>query len=108
LRRRAGIERIDPDRIGDVREFDRAEIAGREIEPTFHLTMGVLGQADRAGFGNPLRPRCDIDAVAHKIADGLFNHIAQMDADRKLDTAPGRQANIAFDHATLRFDCAAH
>ena len=48
-------ERIDPDRIGDVLELFRAEIGDCEIEPALHLTIGVLGQADRAGRGDPLR-----------------------------------------------------
>ena len=47
----ADVKRIDPDRLGDVLELGRAEIADREIEPTLDLTIGVLGQADRARVG---------------------------------------------------------
>ena len=42
LRGLADFERIDPDRLGDVLELGRAEIADREIEPTLDLTIGVL------------------------------------------------------------------
>jgi hypothetical protein len=57
LRRFADFERIDPDRLGDVLEFDRTEIADGEIEPTFRLTVGVLGETDAARFGDALEPR---------------------------------------------------
>ena len=33
----ADFKRIDPDRLGDVLELGRAEIADREIEPPLHL-----------------------------------------------------------------------
>ena len=38
----ADLERIDPDRLGDVLELGRAEIGDREIEPPLDLTIGVL------------------------------------------------------------------
>ena len=61
----ADVERIDPDRIGDILELGRAKIADREIEPTLDLTIGVLGQTDRSRLRDALQPRGDIDAVAH-------------------------------------------
>ena len=64
----ADFERIDPDRLGDVLELGRAEIADREIEPPLDLPVGVLGETDRAGLADALQPRGDIDAVAHQIA----------------------------------------
>ena len=51
----ADFKRIDPDRLGDVLELGRAEIGDREIEPSLDLTIGVLGQTDRAGFGDALQ-----------------------------------------------------
>ena len=106
--RNSDLKRIDPDRLGDVLELGLAEIADRKIEPRFHLAIGVLGQADRAGRGNPFQPRGDIDAVAHQVAVALLDDIAQMDADAELDAALGRQAGVALDHAVLHFDGAAH
>ena len=44
----ADLKRIDPDRLGDVLELGRAEIADREIEPPLDLPVGLLGEADRA------------------------------------------------------------
>ena len=64
-RRLADFERISSDRLGDVLELGRAQIAHREIEPRFHLPIGVFRQTDRARFGNPFKPRGNVDAIAH-------------------------------------------
>ncbi len=85
-----------------------AKIADREIEPCAHLAEGVLGQADRAGLGDPLQSRRDVDAVAHQIAVALLDHVAEMNADPELDAALGRHARVALDHRVLDFDGAAH
>ena len=76
-----------------------AEIGDREIKPPLHLTVSVLRQTDRPGVGDTFEPRGDIDAVAHQIAVALLDHVAQMDADPKLDALVGRDARVALDHA---------
>ena len=86
----------------------RAEIADRKIEPPLDLAIGVLGQTDRSGLADTFQARGDIDAVAHKIAVGLLDHVAEMNADAELDAAPWRQAGIALDEAVLHLDGAAH
>ena len=85
-----------------------AEIRDRHIEPAAHLAIGVLGQADRAGLGDPLQPRGDVDAVAHQIAVALLDDVAQMNADAKFDALVGRDARVALDHGVLHFERAAH
>ena len=102
------MQRIDPDRLGDVLELGRAEIGDREIEPPLHLPIGVLGETDRAGLGDAFEPRGDIDAVAHQIAVALLDDVAEMNADAELDALLGRHAGVALDHAVLHFDGAAH
>jgi hypothetical protein len=62
-----------------------SRIVGRQIEPRFDFAIGALGKADRAGLGDTLQPRSDIHAVAHKVAVGLLNDIAQMDSSVKFD-----------------------
>ncbi len=104
----ADLERIDPDRLGDVLELRRAEIGDREIEPPLDLTIGVLGQTDRARLGDALKPRGDIDAVAHQVAVAFLDHVAEMNADPELDALLGRQTGVALDHALLHFDGAVH
>ena len=105
---RADLQRIDPDRPFDVLELGRAEVGDRHVEPAAHLAVGVLGEADRAGIGDPFEARGDIDAIAHQIAVRLLDYVAEMDADAELDPALGRQTGIALDHAVLHLDCATH
>ena len=88
--------------------MDRAEIDHREIEPSFHLTIGVLGEADRAGLGDAFETRGDIDAVAHQVAVRFLDDVAEMNADPEFDAPVRRQAGVALDHAVLHLDRAAH
>ncbi len=74
----------------------------------FDLAVGVLGQTDRAGLGDPLEARGDIDAVAHEVAVALLDDIAEMNANPELDALLERDAGIALDHCGLDFDRAAH
>ena len=86
----------------------RAEIRDRPIEPTFHLPIGLFGEANRARLANPFEARGDIDAIAHQIAVGLLDHVAEMDADAELDAAIFRHSGAAFGHAGLHLDRATH
>jgi hypothetical protein len=74
---RADFKRKDPDRIDDILEFFRAEIAGREFKPPLHLAVGIVGETNRAGLGNAFNTRGDIDAVARQFAVGLLDNIAK-------------------------------
>jgi hypothetical protein len=85
----------------------RPEIGHRQIKPPLDLTIGVLGETGRPGLGDALQPRGDIDAIAHEIAVGFLDHIAQMNPDAELDPSLGRQAGVALDHTDLDFDRAA-
>ena len=104
----ADLERIDPDRVGDVLELLIAEIGDGQIEPPLDLPVGLLGQTDRAGLGDALKAGSDVDTIAHQIAVRLFDHVAEMDADAELDAAIFRHADVALDHAVLHLDCATH
>ena len=107
-RRDADLQRVNPDGVGDVLEFGGAEVADSEIEPALDLTIGVLGEADRARLSDAFESRGDIDAVAHQVAVALLDDVAEMDADAKLDAPLRRHTSVAFDHAVLDFDGAAH
>ena len=104
----ADVKRIDPDRLGDVLELRRAEIADGEIEPPLDLPIGVLGQTDRSRLGDAFEPRGDIDAVAHQVAVALLDHVAEMDADPKFDALVRRDPSVALDHRPLDFNGAVH
>jgi hypothetical protein len=84
------LKQKDSNRLGNVLEWGLAEIADRKLEPRLDLPIGVLRQADRAGLANTFETGGDIDAVAHQIAVALLHHVAEMDADPKLDAALGR------------------
>jgi hypothetical protein len=101
------LQRVSPNRFGDVLELRRTKIRDRKIEPRFDLPIGVLGKTNRAGLGDPLQPRRDIDAVAHQVAVALFDHVAEMNAYAEIDAAVARQTRIALDHRILHFDRAA-
>ena len=104
----AHLQRVDADRPFDVLELGRAEVGDGHVEPAAHLTVGVFRQTDRARLTNTLQARGDIDAVAHEVAVAFLDHVAEMNADAKLDATLGRQAGVALDHAVLHFDRAAH
>ena len=105
---RAGLDRINSHWPSDVLEFFLAEIDERFLQPVTHLAIGVLGETDAARISNALKARGDIDAVAHQVAVALLDHIAEMDADPKLDAALRRKASVALDHAVLHLDGAAN
>jgi hypothetical protein len=96
------------DRLGDVLELGRAEIADRHLEPTLDLPVGLLGETDRSRLGDALQPRGDVDSVAHEVVVALLDHVAGMNADTKLDALFRRQTGVALDHAGRHFDRAAH
>ena len=108
FRRNADLERIDPQRFGDVLERLDAEVGDGELDPPAHLPIGVLRKRDRPGLGDAFEPRGDVHAVAHQIAVGLLDHVAEVDADAKLNPAIFRHAGVSFDQAVLHFDRAAN
>ena len=71
------------------------------------MAIGVLGKTDRSRLRDALKPRSDIDAVAHEVAIGFLDHVAEMDADPKFDAFVGRDPYVALDHGMLHFECAA-
>ena len=92
------------DRLDDVLQLGCAEVGDLEIEPSFDLPVGLLGQADRARLGDALQQRRDIDAVAHQVAVGFLNNVADMNADAKFDSFVGRDLSVALNHRPLDFD----
>ena len=70
--------------------------------------IGVVGDANPSGLGDPLQARGDIDAVAHQVAVRLLDHVAEMDADPKFDALVRRDLSIALDHRPLDFNGEVH
>ena len=88
--------------------WDCTQIAHGEIEPRLHLSIGVLGKIGAARISNAFEPRRDIDAITHQVAVALLDHIAEMDADAKLDPTLGRKPGVPLDHTVLHLDGATH
>ena len=78
------------------------------LQPAAHLTIGVLGQTDRARLRDTLESRGDIDAVTHQIAVALLDDVTEMDADPKFDALVGCDLSVALDHRPLNFNGAVH
>src|SRR5262249_58220556 len=77
-------------------------------EPRLHLSIGVLGETDSAGLSDTFQARGNIDAVAHQVAVALLDHVAQMDANAKLDSLLRRKTSITIRHTVLHLDGRTH
>ena len=106
--RQPDLQRVDAHRLSDVLERGRAEIADRKVEPRLHLAIGVFREANCARLGDAFQPRGDVDAVAHEVAVGLLDHVAEVNADAKLDAPLFGHTGVAFNHRVLDLDRAAH
>ena len=94
--------------VYDILEASLPKVDTGFVQFVSNLTAGILGQANPAEPNNLLDPRSDIDAIARQTAVGLFDHIAQMNADAKFDATVLRHARVALDHRVLYFDRAVH
>src|SRR5947207_1016604 len=54
--------------------------------------------------GKTLKARSDVDAVAHQIAVGLLDDVADVNADAKFDSPFVGHAGVALGHPVLHFD----
>src|SRR5579883_2134250 len=104
----ADLDRVDTDRLRNVLQRSRAEVARCDVEPRLDLAISVLGKADRPRLGHALQSRGDIDAVAHQVAVRLLDYIADMNADPEFNPPVLGEPGIALGHAVLHFDRAAH
>ena len=82
----------------------RTEIGDLHLEPAAHLPIGVLRETNRARLRNALKPRGDIDAVAHQVAVALLDDVADVNPDAEFDSAVLRHAGVALDHRVLQLD----
>ena len=105
---RSGLNHISSQWPRDVLEFFLSEINELLLETVTHLAIGILRKADTPRISDAFKTGGNIDAIAHQVAVALLDHIAQVDANAELDTTLRRQASVAFDHAVLHLDGAAH
>src|SRR4029077_1197702 len=70
-----------------------------------HLAKGVIGNADAAGLGDALQPRCNVHPITEDVLF-LNDHIAEIDADPKSDALVLWDVGIAIGHPSLQFGSA--
>ena len=102
------MQRKHPDRIGDILEVDRAEVADCRVEPPLNQPKRLLGETNTSWLADAFKTRRDVDGIAHQVAVGLLDHVAQVNANAELDPALIRQACITLGHAVLQLDSATH
>ena len=78
------------------------------LQPVAHLPIGVFRQTNSARLCHAFQSRGDIDAVAHQVAVGFLDHVAEVNPDAEFDPPLLRQAGVAFGHAVLNLHGAAH
>lgn len=75
------INRIGPDRIGDILQFLKSQIVEDNVDFAADLPVRIVGDANAAGLCNAFKARCDVDAVAEDIIV-IDNDVADMNPDR--------------------------
>src|SRR5262249_38742710 len=85
-----------------------AEILEHHVfQPMVDLVAHRGRDADAARFGKHFETRGDVDTVAEDIVV-LDDHVAQIDAEAKLDPPCRRDVGVASRHAALNFRGAHH
>ena len=106
--RLADFERIDPNRLGDVLELDRAQIAHGEIEPRLHLPIRLLGQTEvAAGSAIPSNRAAILTQCPIRSPSLSSTTSPRWMPTRNSMRRSGGKPSIALDHAILNLDGAA-
>jgi hypothetical protein len=79
--------------------------------PRVYLALGlaprVLGDGDAAGLADAFDASGDIDPVAHQVAVGFLDDVAEVDADAQFDAALRRGVGVARGYRGLDVEGAA-
>jgi hypothetical protein len=92
----------------NVLELLLAEIHELVRQLIAYLFISRARDTDAVRLGYPFQSRRDVDAVAHEIAVGLLDNVAEMDADAELDSLLGGNPGVTLDHAALELDRTSH
>jgi hypothetical protein len=98
---------IDAHGPGNILHRQLALVAEDTRYLVANLVICSAGNAQSARIGQSLQPRGDVNAVAVDIV-GLYDDIAKVHADTKVDAPVAWDVCVAFDHSNLDFECAAH
>src|SRR6516225_1958586 len=100
-RRRANA--IDAQRARNVLQALLADIGKLGLDLAAHLPECIIGDANAAGFGDPLQPCGDVDTVADDVV-AFHQHVAEMDADAPFRAAIGGSGCVALRRQLLQPD----
>jgi hypothetical protein len=96
-----------PHRISNIFEGLPSHIITGNLDLAPDLPIGIIGHADPARFGDPLKAGSNIDPITKDIV--VFNdNITDVNADAKFNPLDLRYVDIVFGHAALNFDRAAY
>src|SRR5665213_1021117 len=92
--------------LGDVFQDLRTNTVEGDIDLAANLALSIVRNADAAGFGGPLQPSGNVDAVTENVVV-VYDDVADVDADPEFDPQLTRHIAVLPRHAILNFDCAA-
>ncbi len=98
---------ISPYRAGYVLELLFAQIGKLDRDLSANLIVSRRRYADAAGFGDTLKPGCNVDAVSKNIL-ALDEDVAEVDPHPKQHAPIPGDAVIALGHSGLHRDGALH
>jgi hypothetical protein len=86
---------VNAQRPSNVFQALLADVGKLSLDLAAHLAKGVIGNADAAGFGDPLQPRRNVDPVTENVI-ALDQDIAEMDADAPFHSVVNGATSIPF------------
>ncbi|HUL90270.1 MAG TPA: hypothetical protein VLU23_19070 [Pseudolabrys sp.] len=98
---------VNADWPGDVFDGLLSQIVEFETKFILDLIVHDTRNHNAAGLSQCFQPRRHIDAITKNVVT-VDNDITDIDADAELDAFLGRDIGVAFDHAALDVDDAAH
>ena len=90
--------------MNDVPELLFSEVGEAFRQLVANLPIGVFRETDAARLADRLQPRRDVDAVPHQVAVGLFDDVAEVNANPHHQRRLDGEAGVAFGKRVLDFD----
>src|SRR5574337_1164686 len=107
-RSRLGRSRVNTYWIGDILEFVLPAVDESVSELAADLMIGVFRKTYSARLGQVLEPRRDVDAVAHQVAIGFLDDVAQVNPNSDFDSSVVCQSGVALGQAAQDLLSATH
>jgi hypothetical protein len=96
-----------PHRFSNIFEGLLSHITTGDLNFAPDLSIGIIGHADPARFGDALKASGDINAITEDVVV-IENDVTDMNADPEFDPLIRRHGGILLGHASLDFNRTAH